>query len=234
MSQLYVRVLTSFYSHRKTAKLRYLIGDDAFWVVPRLWSYAAENQPDGDLSQYESGQIAMLLECSKHATSIKQALIDSGFVDPDGRIHDWAEHNGYHDRFAERARTAAKVRWAKQREENPPLASPPEGGEGKRTVDSGDKHCCEHATSIDQAFSQFWGSYPKRVGKGAAEKSFRKMGCYKFVDKILIAIEDQKKSPDWVKDAGQFIPHASTWLNQKRWEDEVGVFMPSRRKGPNI
>ena len=28
-------------------------------------------------------------------------------------------------------------------------------------------------------------------------------------------------STDWTKDGGQFIPHASTWLNGKRWEDEL-------------
>ena len=26
---------------------------------------------------------------------------------------------------------------------------------------------------------------------------------------------------DWLKDNGQFIPHAATWLNGKRWNDEV-------------
>ena len=29
------------------------------------------------------------------------------------------------------------------------------------------------------------------------------------------------KSHDWTKDGGQFIPHAATWLNGKRWEDEL-------------
>ena len=35
------------------------------------------------------------------------------------------------------------------------------------------------------------------------------------------AIEKQKKSAQWTKNDGQFIPHPTTWLNGKRWEDEV-------------
>ena len=37
----------------------------------------------------------------------------------------------------------------------------------------------------------------------------------------MSAIEAQKKSPQWTKDGGQFIPHPATWLNGKRWEDQV-------------
>jgi hypothetical protein len=37
----------------------------------------------------------------------------------------------------------------------------------------------------------------------------------------MAGLENHKKSQQWVKDNGQFIPHASTWLNGKRWEDEL-------------
>jgi hypothetical protein len=32
MSRLYVKVLTGFYAHRKTLRLRAALGDDAFWI----------------------------------------------------------------------------------------------------------------------------------------------------------------------------------------------------------
>ena len=41
---------------------------------------------------------------------------------------------------------------------------------------------------------------------------------------LLTAIEKQKESAQWSKDNGQFIPHPTTWLNGRRWEDEVSVF----------
>lgn len=112
MSGLYIRVYSSFFTHRKTAKLRTKVGDDAFWIPPRLWAYAAENQPDGDFSAYSSEEIAMLTGCYKHAPSIRQALVEAGFLDSDGKIHDWNQHNGYHKSFSERARKAAKARWS--------------------------------------------------------------------------------------------------------------------------
>ena len=43
------------------------------------------------------------------------------------------------------------------------------------------------------------------------------------LDILLVALEAQKKSSQWTKDNGQFIPHAATWLNGKRWEDQLAV-----------
>ncbi|MDU7339313.1 MAG: phage replisome organizer N-terminal domain-containing protein [Clostridium sp.] len=75
---------------------------------------------------------------------------------------------------------------------------------------------------IDARFSKFWDAYPKKVGKGAAEKAFKK---YKpddcLLDKMLSALSAQKKSDQWQKEGGQFVPYPTTWLNQKRWEDEA-------------
>lgn len=113
---LYIRVQLSFWNHVKTLRLRARIGDDAFWVPPRLWSYAAEAKPDGDFSGYTSAELAMLAGCPKHAASIRQDLIDCGFMDADGRLHDWAEHNGYHSTFSERAKAAAEARWSSGKE----------------------------------------------------------------------------------------------------------------------
>jgi len=108
---LYIRLMNNFWDHRKTIKLRTAIGDDALWIVPKLWSYAASNQPNGDFSQYSSEEIAIIIGCPKHATSIRKALLDAGFMDACGTLHDWDEHNGYHTSFANRAKLAAKTRW---------------------------------------------------------------------------------------------------------------------------
>ena len=73
-------------------------------------------------------------------------------------------------------------------------------------------------------FSLFWAAYPKKKSKGEAEKAFIKIKPDNvLLDKILKAIEAQKKSPDWIKDSGQFIPYPATWLNGKRWEDETTI-----------
>jgi hypothetical protein len=115
VSDIYIKVKLGFYTHRKTAKLRALIGDDALWIPPRLWAYAAENQPDGDFTNYGSEELSMLLGCFKHASSMRQALLQAGFLDEPGVIHDWEEHNGYHKTYSDRAKNAALARWEKEK-----------------------------------------------------------------------------------------------------------------------
>ncbi|MCI1966323.1 MAG: replication protein [Oscillospiraceae bacterium] len=77
-------------------------------------------------------------------------------------------------------------------------------------------------STYDSRFNEFWQAYPKKVGKGAAERSFKK---YKPDDSLLSvmlgALECQRRSIQWQREGGQYIPNPSTWLNQRRWEDEL-------------
>lgn len=77
----------------------------------------------------------------------------------------------------------------------------------------------EKDKKIKTSFDLFWEAYPRKVGKQAAAKAFAKVKVP--VDKLIAAVEAQKRSKDWQKDGGQYIPHPTTWLNQGRWEDEV-------------
>lgn len=113
---LYVKVFTSFFSSKKTIRLRALLGNDALWVPIRLWAYAAENQPDGDFSDYSSTEIALLVGYDKEATSMLHALQQVCFMDG-MKIHGWAEHNAYHQTFSERGKIAANARWYKEKKQ---------------------------------------------------------------------------------------------------------------------
>jgi hypothetical protein len=113
---LYVRLDCNFFTHRKTAKLRAALGDDALWLAPRLWAYAAENQPNGCFKDYSAAELGQLLGYGKDAKRMLEALLHAGFLDSNPlRIHGWAEYNGYHAVFAARAKHAAEVRWQKER-----------------------------------------------------------------------------------------------------------------------
>ena len=73
-------------------------------------------------------------------------------------------------------------------------------------------------------FNRFWAVYPRHVGKQVALKSFEKINPDEVtLTAMLNALEWQKRTPQWMKDGGQYIPHPSTWLNQRRWEDERPV-----------
>ena len=71
-----------------------------------------------------------------------------------------------------------------------------------------------------ERFAAFWKFYPRGENKQRAVKAWDKLKP----DDALIAtmgraLAKQKASPDWQRGIG--IPHASTWINGRRWEDEV-------------
>lgn len=73
----------------------------------------------------------------------------------------------------------------------------------------------------ESEFDQFWRLYPKKRSKGQAEKTWVKINPDDdLLKQILSGLENAKKSIDWQKDGGQYIPYPSTWLNAKGWEDE--------------
>lgn len=70
---------------------------------------------------------------------------------------------------------------------------------------------------LEADFDRFWRLYPRKVNKDGARKAFRKVK--EPVEVLLKALENHKKSSQWLKDNGVYIPHPTTWLNQRRWED---------------
>jgi hypothetical protein len=72
-----------------------------------------------------------------------------------------------------------------------------------------------------ERFARFWEAYPKKVGKGDAERAWKKVTKpAETLGAILDALRWQCVSRQWTKDGGQYIPNPATYLNQRRWEDE--------------
>lgn len=70
-------------------------------------------------------------------------------------------------------------------------------------------------------FNEFYSLYPKKVKKQEVKKWFQKnKPSNELFSSMMNSLEQFRASKDWQKDGGQFIPYPSTWLNQKRWEDE--------------
>ncbi len=70
-------------------------------------------------------------------------------------------------------------------------------------------------------FNEFYSLYPKKVKKQDVKKWFQKnKPSNELFSSMMNSLEQFRASKDWQKDGGQFIPYPSTWLNQKRWEDE--------------
>lgn len=91
----------------------------------------------------------------------------------------------------------------------------------------GNIHTCKSAKANlaqVQLFQDFWNAYPKKRGKGNCEKWFTSRKPSKaLVVTMLSALSKQKRSEDWKKEDGRYIPMPYTWLNGKRWEDNMAV-----------
>ena len=71
---------------------------------------------------------------------------------------------------------------------------------------------------------------PKRKSKADAEKAWLKIKS-ETVPLIIAAVEIQKKTKDWLKESGQYVPLPASWLNGRRWEDEVESKKPAIENG---
>jgi len=71
-------------------------------------------------------------------------------------------------------------------------------------------------------FPKFWNLYPRKVGKANAQKAWKKLKVTPDLFTLIAeSLGRHRQSADWTKSDGQYIPHPATWLNGKRWEDEV-------------
>lgn len=72
-------------------------------------------------------------------------------------------------------------------------------------------------------FDQFWETYPTKVKKDKAREAWLKIPAQER-PLILPAITTQLANAHFRgKDGIDYIPHPTTWLNQRRWEDQVEI-----------
>ena len=80
-------------------------------------------------------------------------------------------------------------------------------------------------------FEQFWQQFPKKVGKLTARRSWEKLSQENQQKALEAIVEHRKywsaKGTEW-----EFIPHASTWLNQERFEDELVIKQKENKRPP--
>ncbi len=113
------------------------------------------------------------------------------------------------------------------------LDAPERAGEETEERRGETEPCSPSASeSADDGFADFWEQYPKKVAKPAAEKAWRKVKPSKqLLADLMAGLERQKASADWQKDGGRFIPHPATWLNGRRWDDELP--QPAAQQAPD-
>lgn len=76
----------------------------------------------------------------------------------------------------------------------------------------------------EESFETFWAIYPEKVGKGKAYEVWQlleKPIKQKCIDAITEQVAKNHFYKDWLKKNS--VPHPTTWLNQRRWEDVIKV-----------
>lgn len=75
----------------------------------------------------------------------------------------------------------------------------------------------EKDNARESDFLQFWAAYPRKDAKQNALKAW--MRAEVEIATAVAAIARQRKSEQWRKDDGKWIPLPASWLNGRRWED---------------
>lgn len=97
MPSQWAPVYQSVWTHRKTFELAALLGVNETYAAAhliRLWTWAIDNAPDGDLSGLSERAIAYGAGWQHEVSLFVGALLKAGFLDPDHTIHDWADYAG--------------------------------------------------------------------------------------------------------------------------------------------
>lgn len=92
----------------------------------------------------------------------------------------------------------------------------------RERIRSNVSHSTSQTLSFPPGFAEFWEAYPRKIAKGAAMKAFAKLRADDaLLASILKAVAAARNSDQWKADGGKWIPHPATWLNGRRWEDEI-------------
>lgn len=70
-------------------------------------------------------------------------------------------------------------------------------------------------------FVAFWKAWPSHKRKADRQTSLRRwiaLGCEPRAAEIVEKVEAWKRSPDWTKDDGEYIPAPEVWLNKRKFD----------------
>lgn len=213
-----------------------------------LWWWALDFAQDGTLEKFDNYDLADAMQWDGDPDALVEALISSGYIDDtdDGlMIHDWGEYAGklLERRAKDRARKRAAAEAAgvpqnfrrnsngkdEESEETPSASfvtnqpTVPNQPTNTNSTNSTEPTTPTNApaTLQETRFTEFWQAYPKKVGKASCLKAWKKLKPTAELHKhIMEALEAQKRSEQWQREGGRFIPNPLTWINQGRWDDE--------------
>lgn len=130
---------------------------------------------------------------------------------------------------------AVEVIEGKEGERTPLLAAEPLEGDSTTSSPSSEKARGRARSKgvvvdlvVSDDFHRFWSLYPRKAARARALEVWRRLNpTPELVERIIQAVRDRAKGPQWTREAGRFIPHPSTWLGRQQWADEPTEVAPT-------
>lgn len=236
-----IRIDVTFPTHRKTVRLRHLVGDRAVEHLLRLWVAAATGAPSGRLERWTLDDVEAAAAWEGKPGQLSEALESCGWLERhEGTLvlHDWTIHQPWVTGAPDRREAAIKAgkASAKKRREKYGSAQPipnayrtgcsndpePNARTPSPSPSPNKEKPPSSSSTTDPEFNSFWSAFPKKLGKLAAWKAWTKTKRPPL-DEILKVLNRQKNSDQWLRDNGQYVPNPATWITGRRWEDEFGT-----------
>lgn len=147
----------------------------------------------------------------------KSLFVSKGFIDEHWNVTNWEKRQYRSDSSAERV---ARHRENKKRVGNGDVTLQ------KRRSNALEQNRTEQSNAPANAelFETFWKAYPNKKAKQSAAKAWGKLKLVADdprIESIRRGLVAAKRTNDWQKENGQYVPYAASWLNGKRWEDEL-------------
>lgn len=233
--------------HPKTKKLCRLLRiskREAVGTLHILWWWALDYAEDGDLTKYELMDIAIGADWDGAEGEFVDALVTAGFLDRDEnglRIHDWHDYAGKlierRERNAQRMRDARAgydagtdderathvqgTQHARVQLQNQPTIPNQPNPAVPTEPDQPTNQPFANGEQYSDEFQTFWNHYPRKIKKDDAWRAWKSRKDRPPISVLVASIDEHKRSVDWTKDGGKYIPHPATWLRGGCWKDEL-------------
>lgn len=180
-----------------------------------IWSLADEQTEDGRLDAYSYSTIDEMIGWPGFCKAVESV----GWISQTAQGVEFPrfdEHNGASAK--RRAQDSDRKRESRNRPQTVRETSASEADK-KRTRE--DKRR-SNTPIVPVGFDLFWQAYPRKVAKPDAMQAWRRiMPDAELSARILAALERARSTEQWQRDEGKFIPHPATWLNKRRFDDEI-------------
>lgn len=131
-----------------------------------------------------------------------------------------------HERLSKGAQKTNRKRWSKPSPSESPsdtlsgrIPSPSPSPYSNAKKEKPSANAVSDSLPVADGFEEFYKAYPKHVGKEAAWRAWRKVKPEEAT--AILARVELNKLGEWARKDKQYIPNPATWLNGRRWEDEI-------------